>query len=190
MIHFCVWLLHWKGYWSGYWLQSQCLHILMCFMKEYSQYDFQHSKPPFYFWIYQDKNSVFFYTDCIYVLLAVSPRHACGWKGGDLNKKSIHEIVAPYITPSIQDFHHSSYRSTYQKSLITKIDFINAMRWTFFYILFIKINNITDSGGSLSITALQTIYIFYISFNLNICLCYPHTFFFLAYSISPFILNI
>ena len=58
-------------------------------------------------------------------ILAVSPRHACGW-----NKKSIHEIVAPYITPSIQDFHHSSYRSTYQKSLITKIDFINAMRWT------------------------------------------------------------
>ena len=57
--------------------------------------------------------------------LAVFPRHACGW-----NKKSIHEIVAPYITPSIQDFHHSSYRSTYQKSLITKIDFINAMRWT------------------------------------------------------------
>ena len=59
------------------------------------------------------------------IRLAVSPRHACGW-----NKKSIHEIVAPYITPSIQDFHHSSYRSTYQKSLITKIDFINAMRWT------------------------------------------------------------
>ena len=61
----------------------------------------------------------------LYWLLAVSPRHACGW-----NKKSIHEIVAPYITPSIQDFHHSSYRSTYQKSLITKIDLINAMRWT------------------------------------------------------------
>ena len=59
------------------------------------------------------------------MILAVFPRHACGW-----NKKSIHEIVAPYITPSIQDFHHSSYRSTYQKSLITKIDLINAMRWT------------------------------------------------------------
>ena len=43
---------------------------------------------------------------------------------------SVHEIVAPYITPSIQDVHHSSYRSTYPKSLITKIDFINAMRWT------------------------------------------------------------
>ena len=40
-------------------------------------------------------------------ILAVFPRHACGW-----NKKSIHEIVAPHITPSIQDFHHSSYRST------------------------------------------------------------------------------
>ena len=37
----------------------------------------------------------------IYIyILAVSPRHACGWKGADLNKKSFHEIGAPYITPN------------------------------------------------------------------------------------------
>ena len=35
-----------------------------------------------------------------YMILAVSPRHACGRKGGDLNKKSIHEIGAPYVTPN------------------------------------------------------------------------------------------
>ena len=51
------------------------------------------------------------------VKLAVSPRHACGW-----NKKSIHEIVAPYITPSIQDFHHSSYRSTYHRCTVYILD--------------------------------------------------------------------
>ena len=35
-----------------------------------------------------------------YILLAVSPRHACGRKGADLNKNSIHEIGTPYITPN------------------------------------------------------------------------------------------
>ena len=46
-------------------------------------------------------------------LLAGAPRRARGRKGLNLNKKSIHEMGAPYITPSFHDFHHSSHRSTY-----------------------------------------------------------------------------